>query len=184
MRKHVNAKLCGMAVILALLVGCAGIKTPAAPVTVCNEFPGDSLIEKYFPDLRTANTIIKLSLYEISKLAKVKKETIVKILDEADALADKATYADFAIFAMAKVKFIQENMGPEIAIIGDGLIPFQGVQLPISAKDRCYIKYQIQEDRNKVLPWIRAGIDWDKFMSEIDDVIETSARRATAKTRI
>jgi hypothetical protein len=140
--------------MVVLVAGCAGMKT-TAPVTVCQEFPGDSLIEKYFPDLRSANTLIKLSLYEVSKLAKVKKETLVKILDEADALADKATYADFAIYAMSKVKYIQENMGPEIAIIGDGLIPFQGVNLPISAKDRCYIKYQIAEDRNKVIPWIK-----------------------------
>ena len=147
-------RLIVMLAMAALVFGCAGIKTTAL-VTVCQEFPGNSLIEKYFPDLRSANTLIKLSLYEVSKLAKVKKETIVKILDETEALADKATYADFAVYVGAKVKFIQENMGPEIAIIGDGLIPFQGVQTPISARDRCYIKYQIQEDRNKVLPWIK-----------------------------
>ena len=147
-------KILAMFAAATLIAGCAGMKT-TAPVTVCQEFPGDSLIEKYFPDLRSANTLIKLSLYEVSKLAKVKKETLVKILDEADALADKATYNDFAVYLMAKVKFIQQNMGPEIAIIGDGLVQFQGVDLPISAKDRCYIKYQIAEDRNKVLPWIQ-----------------------------
>lgn len=140
--------------LAALIVGCAGMKTPSAPVTVCQEFPGDSLIEKYFPDLRSANTIIKLSIYEVSKLGKIKKEEIVKFLDEADALADKATYDAFAVYVIAKVKYIRENMGPEIAIIGDGLIPFQGVATPISARDRCYIKYQIQQDRDKVLPWI------------------------------
>lgn len=143
-------------VICALLVvaSCAGVKVQA-PVTVCQEFPGDSLIEKYIPDLRTANTLIKLSIYEISKLGKVKKEQIVKVLDEADALADKATYNEFFVFVAAKVKWIRENIGPELVIIGDDLVAFQNVPTPISARDRCYIKYQINEDRLKVLPWIK-----------------------------
>lgn len=154
-KKEIEMKRLTVIIMLAaLIVGCAGMKTPSAPVTVCQEFPGDSLIEKYFPDLRSANTIIKLSIYEVSKLGKIKKEEIVKFLDEADALADKATYDAFAVYVIAKVKYIRENMGPEIAIIGDGLIPFQGVATPISARDRCYIKYQIQQDRDKVLPWI------------------------------
>lgn len=122
---------------------------------MCQEFPGESLIEKYIPDLRAANTLIKLSIYQISKLDKVKKSDIVKVLEEADALASRSTYNDFFIYIASKVKWIQQNMGPEIAIMGDDLISFQGVQLPISAKDRCYIKYQIAEDRNKVLPWIK-----------------------------
>jgi hypothetical protein len=147
-------KLFVLLAMVSLIFGCAGVKVNP-PVAVCQEFPGDSLIEKYMPDLRSANTLIKLSLYEVSKLGKLKKEEIVKILDEADQLADKATYNDFFIYVAAKVKFIRENLGPEIAIIGDGLLPFQGVALPISAKDRCYIKYQIAEDRNKVLPWIK-----------------------------
>lgn len=140
--------------MVALLVSCAGVKVNP-PITVCQEFPGDSLIEKYIPDLRSANTLIKLSLYEVSKLGKVKKEEIVRVLDEADQLADKATYNDFFIYVSAKVKFIRENIGPELIIIGDDLIVFQNVNLPISARDRCYIKYQIAEDRNKVLPWIK-----------------------------
>lgn len=140
--------------LAALVAGCAGMKT-TAPVTVCQEFPGDSLIEKYIPDLRTANTLIKLSIYEISKLGKVKKEQIVKVLDEADQLADKATYNEFFVFVAAKVKWIRENVGPELVIIGDDLIAFQNVPTPISARDRCYIKYQINEDRLKVLPWIK-----------------------------
>ena len=140
--------------IAILIAGCAGIKT-TAPVTVCQEFPGDSLLEKYIPDLRSANTLIKLSLFEISKLGKVKKQEIVRVLDEADELADKSTYNDFFIFVAAKVEFVRKNIGPELVIIGDDLIAFQGVQTPISARDRCYIKYQIAEDRNKVLPWIK-----------------------------
>ena len=140
--------------MLMLLAGCAGIKT-TAPVTVCSEFPGDSLIEKYIPDLRSANTLIKLSILEVSKLPQVKKQDIVKVLDEASALADKSTYNDFFIYLAAKVKFIQQNMGPEVAIVGSDLVAFQNVSLPISAKDRCYIKYQIQQDRDQVLPWIK-----------------------------
>jgi len=148
-------KIIALLAIAVLITGCAGMKT-TAPVTVCNQFPGDSLIEKYIPDLRSANTLIKLSIFEVSKLKEVQKKDIVKFLDEADALADKATYNDLAIYIIAKVKFIRDNMGPEVAIIGDDLLAFQNVALPISAKDRCYIKYQITEDRNKVLPWIPA----------------------------
>jgi hypothetical protein len=103
-------RLFGMLMILFFLFGCAGVKTQA-PVAVCQEFPGDSLIEKYIPDLRTANTLIKLSIYEVSKLSKVKKEDIVKFLDEADALASKTTYNEMALYLMAKVKWIKENMG-------------------------------------------------------------------------
>ncbi|CAK0771424.1 exported hypothetical protein [Gammaproteobacteria bacterium] len=58
-------KIAALLAIAILISGCAGMKT-TAPVTVCQEFPGNSLIEKYFPDLRTANTIIKLSIYEVS----------------------------------------------------------------------------------------------------------------------
>jgi len=143
-----------LASLMLVVVGCAGVKT-SAPVAVCQEFPGDSLIEKYIPDLRTANTLIKLSIYQISKLDRVKRQDIVKVLDEADALANLATYNEFALFVIAKVKWIRENMGPEVAILGDDLLAFQGVALPISTRDRCYIKYQIAEDRAKVLPWIK-----------------------------
>ena len=147
-------KILALLAIVILMTGCAGMKT-TAPVTVCSEFPGDSLIEKYIPDLRSANTLIKLSILEVSKLTQVKKQDIVKVLDEASALADKSTYNDFFIYLAAKVKFIQQNMGPEVAIIGSDLVAFQGVALPISDKDRCYIKYQIQQDRDQVLPWIK-----------------------------
>jgi len=147
-------KIFAMLMIGLFFTGCAGMKT-TAPVTVCNEFPGDSLIEKYIPDLRTANTLIKLSILEISRLPKIKKQDIVATLDDASAMADKSTYNDFFTYLAAKVKFIQQNMGAEVAIIGADLVQFQGVNLPISDKDRCYIKYQIQQDRDQVLPWIK-----------------------------
>jgi uncharacterized ubiquitin-like protein YukD len=148
-------KLIAVLMVVGLMVGCAGMKTQA-PVTVCQEFPGDSLIEKYVPDLRTASTLIKLSVYEVSKLKQVQKEDIVKVLYEAQALSEKSTYNDFAIYLMSKVKWIQNNMGPEIAIIGNDLLSFENVTTPISPKDQCYIKYQIADIRNKVLPWIPA----------------------------
>jgi len=145
--------LCIMA-IMAFVVGCAGVKSPSAPVTVCDQFAGPSLIEKYIPDLRAANTLIKLSVYEVSKLKAVQKKDIVKVLDEIDAMTATATYDQLFVYVSSKVKFIKENMGAEIMIAGDYLVSFQGIATPISPKDICYIKYQINDDRTKVLPWI------------------------------
>lgn len=146
-------------IALGFICSCTtlkGVKSPSAPVTVCDSFPGDSLIEKYIPDLRTANTIIKLSIYEISKLDQVKKKDIVKILDEVENLANSSTtYNQMFVYLMSKIKYIRENMGAEIVIAGDDLIAFQDVATPISQKDICYIKYQVKEDRDKVLPWIK-----------------------------
>ena len=162
MSKFFNGKVCGMAVILAVLIfmfGCSlkGVGTPAAPVTVCDQFPGPSMIEQYIPDLRAANTLLKLSVYEVSRLKAVQKKDIVKLLDEAEAMASSTTtYSGFATYVMAKVKFVQENMGAEVMIAGDYLVTFQDTATPISAKDVCYIKYQIADTRSKVLPWIPA----------------------------
>ena len=142
--------------IMLLIAGCAGVRT-TAPITVCDQFAGPSLIEKYIPDLRSANTLIKLSIYEISKLKEVQKKDIVKVLDEIDAMtASATTYNQLFVYIAGKVKYIRENMGAEIMIIGDDLLLFKDVLTPISPKDICYIKYQIAEDRAKVLPWIPA----------------------------
>ena len=141
--------------VVMMSFGCVGKKTQE-PVEICQEFPGDSLLEKYVPDLRTASTLIKLSVYEVSKLKQVQKEDIIKVLDETQLLAEKSTYNDFAVYLMAQIKWIQKNMGPEIAIIGDDLLAFQNVNLPVSPRDQCYIKYQITDIRTKVLPWIPA----------------------------
>jgi hypothetical protein len=142
--------------IMLLIAGCAGVKT-SAPITVCDQFAGPSLIEKYIPDMRSASTLIKLSVYEVSKLKEVQKKDIVKVLDEIDAMAGTATtYNQLFVYISSKVKYIRENMGAEIMIIGDDLLLFQDVATPISPKDFCYIKYQISEIRLKVLPWITA----------------------------
>lgn len=146
-----------LSVIVFAFIGCStiGVKPPAAPVTVCNEFAGPSLIEQYIPDLRSANTIIKLSLYEVSKLKAVSKSDIVKVLDEIDAMTvASTTYGQLFSYIMSKIKYVRENMGAEVMIAGDDLIKFQDIPTPLSAKDICYIKYQIADDRNKVLPWI------------------------------
>lgn len=163
MKKHFNnGKLCGLALITAVLLligGCAikGVGVPAAPVTVCDQFPGPSMIEQYIPDLRAANTLLKLSVYEVSRLQSVQKKDIVKFLDEAEAMAaSTTTYSGFASYVLAKVKFIQQSMGAEVMIAGDYLITFQATATPISARDVCYIKYQIADTRAKVLPWIPA----------------------------
>lgn len=160
MKKCLNGKMCVLAIIVAVaLSGCAitGVKAPAAPVTVCDQFPGPSLIEQYIPDLRAANMLLKLSVYEVSRLKAVQKQDIIKVLDEADAmLAASTTYQGLATYLLAKVKFIQQNMGAEIMIAGDYLISFQNTPTAISAKDVCYIKYQIADTRAKVLPWIPA----------------------------
>jgi hypothetical protein len=149
-------KLC-VVVIMMFVVGCAGVKAPSAPVTVCDEFAGPSLIEKYIPDLRAANTLLKLSVYEVSKLKAVQKKDIVKVLDEIEAMASSTTtYDQLFVYVTSKIKFVRDNMGAEIMIAGDYLTNFQGIATPISPKDICYIKYQINDDRTKVLPWIPA----------------------------
>lgn len=149
------------ALILAvgLLAGCTTIPgyNPTKS-TVCDEFPGPSLIEQYVPDLRAANTLLKLSVYEVSKLKAVQKQDIVKVLDEADAmLASSTTYQGLANYLLSKVKFVQDNFGAEVMIAGDYLVSFQSIATPISAKDICYLKYQIQDTRLRVLPWIPAS---------------------------
>jgi hypothetical protein len=138
---------------LVIIVGCIA---PTKPVSICKEFPDGSYIEQFFPNLQTTNTIIKLSIYEISKLENIGKKEISKFLDGAEKIIDTSgTYQELANYLLPKIKFIQENLGPEVIIIGDDLIKFQTISTPISLKDRCYLKYQIQEDRTKVLPWIK-----------------------------
>jgi hypothetical protein len=152
-------KLITLIFVGLFLSGCAmtGVKPPAAPVTVCDQFPGPSLIEKYIPDLRSANTLVKLSVYEVSKLDAVKKKDIVKVLDGIDELATvSTTYNQMFLYIMSKVEYIRNNMGAEIMIIGDDLVYFKDVNTPISTKDICYIKYTVNDVRLKVLPWIPA----------------------------
>jgi len=59
------------------------------------------------------------------------------------------------MYLLPKFRLIRENMGAEIVIVGEYFTAFADVQTPIMAKDVCYLKYHIQSQRQKVLPWIR-----------------------------
>lgn len=136
---------------LAMVVGCV-----TKPVTVCDEFPAPSYLEQYIPDLKATNTVLKLSVYEVSKLDDISKKDIIKVLDEAEAIINKSgTWSELATYLMAKVKFLQDKYGPEIIILGDDWLPYTYIKTPIPPKDICYLKYHLQEQRNKVLPWIK-----------------------------
>lgn len=143
-----------IAIILALIVAsCAGV--PSKPVTVCQDVPGESLIEQRIPDLAAADMLLKISVLEIGRLDKVRQNDVARVLDEAEALLDAGTTYDGLIaFLLPKIKWLKENAGAEVVIIGEYFIAFQGVALPIKPKDKCYLKSAVQSLRAKVLPWI------------------------------
>jgi len=142
-------------VVALALAACAGMPT-APPVAVCSDVGGESLIEKYVPDLRLADTMFKLAVLEVGRLDAVKQEDIARVLDEAEALIDHgATYSGLVMYLLPKFRFIRENMGAEIVIVGEYFTAFADVQVPIYAKDVCYLKHHINSQRQKVLPWIR-----------------------------
>lgn len=147
-------KWLALLMIASIAVGCAGI--PTRPVAVCQDAAGPSLLEQYIPDLRMADTLFKLVVLEIGRLDKVKQKDIKKVLDEAEALLDQSTtYSGLVMYLLPKFKWIRENAGAEVIIIGDYFTTFSDVSTPITPKDICYLKYHINEQRKKVLLWIQ-----------------------------
>jgi hypothetical protein len=136
---------------LVLISGCI-----SKPSTVCQEFPLPSYIEQYIPDLKTTNSLIKISVYEVSKLDDISKKDIVKVLDEAEAIVNRSgTWNELATYLMSQIKVIQNKYGPEIMILGDDLLPFTFIKTPVPIRDVCYVRYELNELRKKVLPWIK-----------------------------
>jgi len=143
-------------VAVAFLAVGATCQKPSKPLAVCQEVPGPSLLEEYIPDLRLADTLFKLSTLQIGKLDKVKQKDILKVLDEADAmLVAGTTYGGLVMYLLPKFKWLQENVGAEIVIVGQYLTDFQDVATPVGARDICYLRTHIDSQRKTVLPWIK-----------------------------
>ena len=145
--------------IAAFCLVAATCSKPVTPLTVCDTVPGPSLLEKYLPDLRLANTMFKLAILEIGRLDAVRQKDVAKILDEAEALVTQGTtYDGLVLYLLPKFKWIRENAGPEAVIVGEYFTSFQGIKTPIEPKDVCYIKAHIADQRKSVLPWIKKQI--------------------------
>jgi len=142
--------------LMGVVMACLAASCPTRPVTVCQDVPGDSLLEKWIPDLKLAGTLFKLSVLEVGRLDAVKQKDVAKVLDEADALLTAGTtYDGLFNYLLPKFQWIRDNAGGEVIIIGDYFTNFQGVATPITARDVCYLKYHIADQRKSVLPWIR-----------------------------
>lgn len=148
-----NALIACMAALA--LCACAGLPT-SQPVTVCSDVGGESLLEQYIPDLRLADTLFKLAVLEVGRLDAVRQKDIVKVLDEAEALVDSGTtYSGLVMYLLPRFRYVRENMGAEIVLVGEYFTAFADIATPISPKDICYLKHHIKSQRQKVLPWIR-----------------------------
>lgn len=142
--------------VVAIGMACVAASCPVKPVSVCQDVPGESYLEKWIPDLKLAGTLFKLGVLEIGRLEEVKQKDIAKVLDEAEAFLNAApTYDGFYMYLLPKFQWVRDNMGGEVVIIGDYFTDFQGVATPIFPRDICYLKYHINDQRKNVLPWIR-----------------------------
>lgn len=144
-----------LAVVVALSVSAFTCSTTQAP-TVCQDVPGPSLLEKYIPDLKLADTMFKLSVLEVGRLSAVRQKDVAKVLDEAEALLNAGTtYDGLVMYLLPKFKWMQEFGGQEIVIVGEYFTSFEGIKTPIEPRDVCYLKYHIEGQWKKVLPWIK-----------------------------
>jgi len=149
-----------LALIAAFCLVAATCQKPmTTPMTVCQEVPGPSLLEQYIPNLQMANIMFKLAVLEVGRLDSVRQKDIAKILDEAESLVTQGTtYDGMVVYLLPKFKWIRDNCGPEIIIIGSEFTSMQGIKTPIEARDICYIKAHIADQRKSVLPWIKKQI--------------------------
>jgi hypothetical protein len=158
MKKKQGLRSLFLIALLAMAVSAFTCTKQVAP-PACQDVPGPSLLEQYIPDLKLTDTLFKLSVLEVGRLDKVRQKDVAKILDEAEGLvATGTTYDGLVMYLLPKFKWLREQGGAEIVVIGEYFTSLEGIKTPIEARDVCYIKHHIDGQRKNVLPWIKRSM--------------------------